>query len=65
MHAMVGTSLTLLCPPYKSESASRAFIFAVTHSWRVHVPVSNVTLGAIEKRDGDQPQGGCGRVVAG
>ena len=32
------------------------------HSWRVHVPVSNVTLGATaKKRDGDQPQAAAGR----
>src|SRR3954453_16691120 len=47
--------------PHHARSSLRS-----THSWRVHVLVSNVTLGATAKKlDGDQPQGGCGRAVAG
>jgi hypothetical protein len=47
------------------SSSARSSLLSL-HSWRIHVPVFNVTLGATaKKRDGDQPQSGCGRAVAG
>ena len=48
----ISFALSLVLSPARSSLRS-------AHSWRVHVPVSNFTLGATaKKRDGDQPQSG-------